>query len=29
MKNLATALALIVPVQAGLRFPCSTLTIQR
>lgn len=27
--NSAGALALIVPVQAGLRFQCSTLTIQR
>jgi hypothetical protein len=29
MKSLSAALALIAPVQAGLRFPCSTLTIQR
>jgi len=29
MKTLSAALALIAPVQAGLRFPCSTLTIQR
>jgi hypothetical protein len=29
MKTLTAALALIAPVQAGLRFPCSTLTIQR
>ncbi|KAF2645572.1 hypothetical protein P280DRAFT_531785 [Massarina eburnea CBS 473.64] len=29
MKSLSTALALIVPAYAGLRFPCSTLTIQR
>ncbi|KAF1994730.1 hypothetical protein P154DRAFT_612810 [Amniculicola lignicola CBS 123094] len=29
MKALSAALALIAPVQAGLRFPCSTLTIQR
>ena len=29
MKSLSLALALIAPVQAGLRFPCSTLTIQR
>lgn len=29
MKTLPAALALIAPVQAGLRFPCSTLTVQR
>ncbi|RYP58434.1 hypothetical protein DL771_011248 [Monosporascus sp. 5C6A] len=29
MKSLSAALALIAPVQAGLRFPCSTLTFQR
>ncbi|ORY00317.1 hypothetical protein BCR34DRAFT_575933 [Clohesyomyces aquaticus] len=29
MRSLSAALALLVPVQAGLRFPCSTLTIQR
>lgn len=29
MKTLSTALALIAPVHAGLRFPCSTLTTQR
>ncbi len=29
MKTLSAALALFAPVQAGLRFPCSTLTIQR
>lgn len=29
MKTLSAALALIAPVQAGLRFPCSTLTIER
>jgi hypothetical protein len=30
MKSFPTAfLALIAPVQAGLRFPCSTLTVQR
>jgi len=29
MKLIPAALALIVPVEAGLRFPCSTLTIQR
>ena len=29
MKSLTAALALIAPVQAGLRFPCSTLTFQR
>jgi hypothetical protein len=29
MKLLATAIALVAPVQAGLRFPCSTLTFQR
>jgi len=31
MKGLAAAaaIALVAPVQAGLRFPCSTLTIQR
>ncbi|KAF9741309.1 hypothetical protein PMIN03_003467 [Paraphaeosphaeria minitans] len=30
MKSIsAAALALIAPVQAGLRFPCSTLTVQR
>lgn len=29
MKSLSTALALIAPVHAGLRFGCSTLTIQR
>jgi len=29
MKSLAAALALFAPVQAGLRFPCSTLTFQR
>jgi hypothetical protein len=29
MKSFTAALALIAPVQAGLRFSCSTLTIQR
>jgi len=29
MKTLSVALALIAPAQAGLRFPCSTLTVQR
>lgn len=29
MKSLAAAIALVAPVRAGLRFPCSTLTIQR
>jgi hypothetical protein len=29
MKWLSAALALVAPVQAGLRFPCSTLTFQR
>ena len=29
MKSLSLALALIAPVQAALRFGCSTLTIQR
>jgi hypothetical protein len=31
MKSLITALAILAPVQvqAGLRFPCSTLTFQR
>ncbi|KAI0967904.1 hypothetical protein F4678DRAFT_482915 [Xylaria arbuscula] len=29
MKSLSVALALIAPVQAGLRFGCSSLTIQR
>jgi len=29
MKLLSAALAIIAPVQAGLRFPCSTLTFQR
>ncbi|KAF2730548.1 hypothetical protein EJ04DRAFT_39453 [Polyplosphaeria fusca] len=29
MKSLSAALALAVPVYAGLRFPCSTLTTQR
>ncbi|KAL2200852.1 hypothetical protein P885DRAFT_25702 [Corynascus similis CBS 632.67] len=29
MKTLSAALALIAPVRAGLRFPCSTLTVQR
>jgi len=29
MKLLSAALALIAPVQAGLRFPCSELTVQR
>ncbi|OAG12196.1 uncharacterized protein CC84DRAFT_1182934 [Paraphaeosphaeria sporulosa] len=29
MASLTSALALIAPVQAGLRFPCSTLTVQR
>jgi hypothetical protein len=29
MKSLTTALALITTAQAGLRFPCSTLTFQR
>jgi hypothetical protein len=29
MKSLSTILALIALVQAGLRFPCSTLTVQR
>jgi Domain of unknown function (DUF1996) len=29
MKLLSAALALIAPVYAGLRFPCSTLTVQR
>ncbi|KXX75439.1 hypothetical protein MMYC01_208865 [Madurella mycetomatis] len=29
MKSLATTIALVAPAWAGLRFPCSTLTIQR
>ena len=29
MKTISTAFALIATAQAGLRFPCSTLTIQR
>ncbi|KAF2867442.1 hypothetical protein BDV95DRAFT_610834 [Massariosphaeria phaeospora] len=29
MKSLSAFLALLAPVQAGLRFPCSTLTFQR
>ncbi|PVH83820.1 hypothetical protein DL98DRAFT_547156 [Cadophora sp. DSE1049] len=29
MKYLSTTLALVAPAYAGLRFPCSTLTIQR
>ncbi len=29
MKSLVAALTFLAPVQAGLRFPCSTLTIQR
>lgn len=29
MKTLSVALALFAPAQAGLRFPCSTLTVQR
>ncbi|KAG9237056.1 hypothetical protein BJ875DRAFT_540798 [Amylocarpus encephaloides] len=29
MKSLSLVLALLAPVQAGLRFPCSTLTIER
>jgi hypothetical protein len=29
MRSLSVALAFIAPVQAGLRFPCSTLTFQR
>ncbi|KAF2015251.1 hypothetical protein BU24DRAFT_450004 [Aaosphaeria arxii CBS 175.79] len=29
MKSISTALALIASVEAGLRFPCSTLTFQR
>ncbi|KAK5651832.1 hypothetical protein OQA88_11601 [Cercophora sp. LCS_1] len=29
MKSLSLALALVAPVRAGLRFPCSTLTTQR
>lgn len=29
MKSLSIALALIAPVRAGLRFGCSSLTIQR
>ncbi len=29
MKSLSIALALVAPAQAGLRFACSTLTIQR
>jgi hypothetical protein len=29
MKSLATALALVASVNAGLRFPCSELTVQR
>jgi hypothetical protein len=29
MKSLSAALALIATAEAGLRFPCSTLTVQR
>jgi len=29
MRTFSAALALIAPVQAGLRFPCSELTVQR
>lgn len=29
MKSLSTVLALVALAQAGLRFPCSTLTVQR